>query len=464
MKKILLLNLPWDERYLREYYCSKISKAKYYYAPVDLVYTTWWFDDVSYETVVIDAILEDYSNDVVIDKIVSLSPDYVVFLSSAASFKNDVAFFHELKGKYDNVHKTKFVWLGDIFKELKSDSFDHYPLLDAVCLNFASQSVLTYVEHADGSEIENIIYKHGDTIVEWNLKFDVWFWEVPQPKWELFNLSKYSHPFAIRWKNQVMLTDFWCPYMCTFCAMSNLKYIERPIEQICEEIDKLHSLWVRDIFFLDNTFGIKRERIKKICDFLQTKGMSWSCFSRVDLIDEELIKYMKNTWCYAIVFWIESSNEDILKQYKKNTKTSQMLDAIRLCKKNGVRAGGTFIIWLPGETKESILQTIDFSLRLWLDYASFNIATPRIWAHFREDMIKQWLVDPKELNLESAKQRTNAWKNNTLTHKELMHIQKMANRKFYLRFAYLFSKLRGLRSWYEFYNSMMEAYYLFFRK
>jgi hypothetical protein len=53
--------------------------------------------------------LEDYSNDVVIDKIVSLSPDYVVFLSSAASFKNDVEFFHVLKDKYDNVHKTKFV-------------------------------------------------------------------------------------------------------------------------------------------------------------------------------------------------------------------------------------------------------------------------------------------------------------------------------------------------------------------
>jgi len=463
MNKVLLLNLPGDARYLREYYCSKISKAKYYYAPVDLVYTTWWFEDEKYETIVIDAILEEYSNATVIEKIIWLNPDYIVFLSSAASFKNDTAFFYELQEKFDNKN-TKFIWLWDIFKELKTDSFEHYPLLDAICLNFASKSVINYIDHADWHPIDNIIYTYNGKIIEWPLKFDTWFWEVPQPKWKLFNLSKYSHPFAIKRKNQVMLTDFWCPYMCTFCAMSNLKYIERPLDQVRDEINNLYSLWVRDIFFLDNTFGIKKERSKEICDFLQKKWIVWSCFSRVDLMSEEMISYMKKSWCYAIIFWIESSNEDILKQYKKNTKTSQMLATIRLCKKNWIRAGGTFIIWLPWETKKSIMETIDFALKLWLDYASFNIATPRIWAHFREDMILQWLVDPKELNLESWKQKTSAWKMNTLTHKELMNLQKTANRRFYLRFGYLFSKLIKLKSRYEFCNSMTEAYYLFFKK
>jgi len=464
MKKILLLNLPWDERYLREYYCSKISKAKYYYAPVDLVYTTWWFEEAKYETIVIDAILENYSNDTVIDKIIHLKPDYVIFLSSSASFRNDINFFNELKIKLNNDNKIKFIWLWDIFKELKKDSFIQYPLLDAICLNFASKSVINYIENSNGDEIDNMIYKYKGKIIEWNLKFDTWFWNVPQPKWSLFNLGKYSHPFAIKWKNQVVLTDFWCPYTCTFCAMSNLKYIERPLDEVLKELYTLNKLWVKDIFFIDNTFWIKKDRLKKICDFLKNTWIIRSCFSRVDLVNEEMIKYMSKSWCYAIIFWIESANEDILKQYKKNTKIIQMQGAMNLCKKHGIRVWGTFIIWLPWENKESVLNTINFSLKLWLDYASFNIATPRIWAHFREDMIKQWLVDPKELNLESTKQKTNAWKKNNLTHKELMHIQKMANRKFYLRFNYLFSKLIKLKSRYEFYNSIIEAYYIFFKK
>lgn len=460
-KNVLLLNLPWKQKYLREYFCSKISKAKYYYPPLDLLYISWRFDENKYNLFFLDAIAEWYESTKTVEYIADNKIDIVYFLASAASFNEDKEFLN----KFSSLNlEIIFIWIGDIFRELREKSFDLFPLLNAINLNFSWDQIINYLEKPDWQVYDNVVYKYWDKIIAWNEVFPKWKWIVPVPRLELVKKELYNHPFAIRQYSTVMLTDFGCPFNCQFCPMSNIDHSYRDLETVITEIKELKKQWINDIFFIDQTFWMNVERTKEICKVLKEQDISWCCFNRVDNVSEEKIKLMKDNWCYAMIFWIETTNEAILKEYKKNTKIDQMLNSFSLCKKYWIRIAGTFIIWLPWETKESMLSTIQFSKKLNLDFASFNIATPRIWTNFRTDMIKLWWANPKELNLDSAKQIKSSWEKHEISHIDLINIQQFANKSFYLRPSYLLKRLFNLKSFYELKNSIIEAYYLLIKK
>lgn len=460
--KILFLNLPWKEKYLREYFCSKISKARYYYPAVNLVYMTWRFDKDKYDVSVWDAIAEKTWDKETIQKIKEIDPDFIYCLASAPSFKEDKQFISKLKKSNPNI---KIIWDWDVFRELKEESFKAVPELDAINFNFWSWNIVKYIEwKLKWEKIENIIYRYWEDLIVWEENFKIKSRDVPIPRRELFDHNKYNHPFAIREKSTTMLTDFGCPFRCSFCPLSNVDRSLRPLATVIQEIKLLKSQWINDIFFLDQTFWVDKQRTKELCKEIKKIWLSWCAFSRVDVVNEELIKDMSEAWCYEILFGIESANEDILKKYNKNTKQDSMFNAIQLCKKYHVRSCGTFIIWLPWDTKESIKYTIKFANLLWLDYASFNIATPRIWTDFRNDMINQWRADPKDLNLESTKQKESSRKNNTLTHKEIKELQSYAIRSFYLNPKYLIKRLFWIKTIYELKNQILEWFNLIFKR
>lgn len=461
-KKILFLNLPGKEKYLREYFCSKVSKARYYYPPLNLVYLTWRFDNDKYNLYVIDAIAKNLSIDETLNKIETIKPDIVYFLASAPSFKEDKIFIWKLRNLLPN---AKLIWDWDVFRELKEESFTIVPELDAINYNFWSWNIVKYVEwKLKWEENDNIIYKYNWNLIVWKENFKTKIRDVPVPRRDLFDKNDYNHPFAIKEKSITMLTDFWCAFRCSFCPLSNIDWSLRPMEVVIKELKQLKSQWINDIFFMDQTFWVDKERSKILCDEIKKIWISRCAFSRVDVVNEDLIKKMSETWCYEILFGIESANEEILKKYNKNTKQNSMINAINLCKKYHIKACWTFIIWLPWDSKESIKNTIKFAKILKLDYASFNIATPRIWTNFRSDMINQWRADPKDLNLESAKQKESSRKKHELTHKEIMELHSYAIRTFYLDPIYLLRRLFSIKSFVEFKNLVLEWFCVLFKK
>jgi len=456
MKKLLLLNPPGTKRYFRDYFCTCVSKAKYYYHPIDLVYLSGILNK-DFELSVIDAIAEQASQIQTLENIKKINPEIIIFLISSPSYEEDVPFLIELKSRFPS---AEFIGIGDVYREIKSKAFPLHPFLDATLMDFSTSDILAYLNGNKDAPVKNVIFRKGGQIVEGPEKHDYGNFDMPVPRWDLFPLDKYVFPFSIRGKWATMLTDFGCPYTCTFCPMSTVGFKLRKIETVIDEIRLLKKLGINEQFFRDQTFGVNKKRTYEMLDrFINEKlDLSWTCFSRVDVVNEELLKKMKEAGCHTVMFGIETSNEELLIAYKKNIAIKQILDALALCKKVGLKTCGTFIIGLPGETKESILRTIEFSKKIDIDYASFNIATPRFGTSFRKDMLEKNLVDEKIIKMDSAKSKpVFNEKEDGLSNDEIFGLQRKAIKEFYFRPKYLAKRIFKICSIYEFKEHMKQG-------
>lgn len=461
MKKILLLNPPGDKIYFRDYYRSKASKASYYYHPLDLLYLSGRFSKQDFDLDIIDAIADQLSPNDCLEKIKKISPDIVLSLVASPSYYKDIAFLKNLK---EEISGLILIVTGDIYRELREQTFTITPFIDVVLLDFSTDDVVRYLKNSQGGKINNVIYKFEDKVIIGDEIHGSGEFDVPLPRWDLFHLEKYSFPFTRKRKFASILTDFGCPYKCSFCAINTLGFKLRPLDSVMKELEILKSLGVNELFVRDQTFGANRKRTIEFCENLIRKNFnfSWTCFSRVDVMDEAILTLMKKAGCHTIMFGIESGNNSILKSVEKNISLEQVRQAINLCRKLKIRTVGTFIIGLPGETRESVLNTINFAKSLDLDYASFNIGVPEFGAPFRKEAIAKGWVDKDNLEMDSAKGRP-IWKNQLLSNEEIWQLHKKALRSFYLRPRYLLKRLLALKTIEEIKQTAKEAISLLFQ-
>ncbi len=460
-KKILLLNPPGKRKYFRDYYCTKVSKGKYYYHPADLVYLSGRLDSF-FDVYLIDAIAEDLNANQCLEKIKEIQPDIILSLVSSPSYFEDIEF---LKAVKNNLSGTTIIGTGDIYRELKTEAFAEQDFLDAILLDFSTDDLVKFLNRKDGSEINNIIYKTSNGIIEGQEMHGMGVFDAPVPRWDLFKLEKYSFPFARRKGFASILTDFGCPFKCEFCPISSLGYKLRPINIVIEEMKLLKEMGVNELFIRDQTFGVNKERTIELFQTMvgESLNFSWSCFSRVDVMSEELIKAMKQAGCHTIIFGIETASEQLLKVYNKNINLQNIKEAINLTKKMKIRVAGTFMLGLPGDSAEAIKKTADLAIALDLDFASFNIAVPRFGTKFRADAISKDLVSKSERVMESSDSKP-IWVNQSISNEEIYQLKNEAVRKFYLRPNYILKRISCIRTWEEFKNSFQEARELIGRK
>ena len=326
--RFLLLNPPGELTFHRDYFCTLVSKSRYYYHPVDIVYLTGRLDK-QFEVSVIDAIADRLSFEECLEKVKEINPQYMFFLIAAPSYSGDVSFIREVK---KNLPEVKIIGSGDVYREFRARALHDHDFLDAILLDFSTEDILTYLNDANGQVIDNVIYRHNGAVVEGPEKHGYGKFSLPVPRWDLFHLDEYRFPFARRLPFATILSDFGCPYSCTFCPISTLGFKLREIGEVIEEMKLVKSLGIKEFHFRDQTFGVNKKRTIELCDEMIKNGISvgWSCWSRVDVVNEELLKKMKEAGCHTIIFGIETSNEEILKEYKKNIKVTQMVDALKL--------------------------------------------------------------------------------------------------------------------------------------
>lgn len=218
---------------------------------------------------------------------------------------------------------------------------------------------------------------------------------LPQPLHELLPWESYRMPL-IRGPFTFIVTSRGCPAGCTYCikhvSYQNSVRLRTP-EHIMEELWQLKKMGLNNVHMYADLFTVNREQVMGLCKLMieQNINMKWTCNSRVDYVDEEMLKMMAKAGNWLISWGIESGNEQILRHARKGAYPDKAERALTWARQAGIKNWGYFIIGLPKETEETIRETIDFAKVLPLDIALFHVAAPYPGTPFFFEVVeKKW--------------------------------------------------------------------------
>jgi radical SAM superfamily enzyme YgiQ (UPF0313 family) len=222
--------------------------------------------------------------------------------------------------------------------------------------------------------------------------------DLPIPLHEHLPLKKYLMPM-IKGPFTFIVTSRGCTAGCTYC----IKHVSyqyavrlRSPEKLLEEIILLKNLGIHHIHMYADLFTVSRDQVVALCKLLieNNVGVTWTCNSRVDYVDEEMLQLMGKAGCNLISWGIESGSEQVLKHARKGAYPDKAERALRWAKQAGIMNWGYFIIGLPTETEATIRQTIDFAKRLPLDIALFHVAAPYPGTPFFFEVVREGWFRP----------------------------------------------------------------------
>lgn len=300
--------------------------------------------------------------------------------------------------------------------------------------------------------IKGLGWRHNDEIV---INPDRMFIrsldDLPIPLHSLLPLEKYRMPM-IRGPYTFIVSSRGCPAGCKFC----IKHVSyqysvrlRSPEKMLEEIWQLYHQGVHHIHMYADTFTVNRDQVVNLCNLLLKEGpkITWTCNSRVDYVDEEELQLMGKSGCILISWGIESKNEMILKTIHKGYRQEQVLRALQWSKKARIKNWGYFIIGLPGETVESIQDTIRYSKKLPLDIILFHVAAPYPGTPFFFEVIeKNWFRPGTDWEAVDMDQAT-VLDYETMKAEDLLYWQKRAFREWSLRPGPIWTMIKSMNTW-----------------
>jgi len=222
--------------------------------------------------------------------------------------------------------------------------------------------------------------EHGNVVINPDRPFIENLDDLPIPLHDKLPWRKYKVPI-VGGPYTFVLTSRGCPAGCRYCIkhvtyQSSVRH--RSPEHVLKEMVMLKELGMHHIHFEADLFTVKKEFVYDLCNTIikERLQLRWSCNSRVDFVDEAELKLMKQAGCFMIAWGLESGSETVLKRARKGTTVQRIEETIAASHRAGIMNWGYFIIGLPGETVESIQQTIALSKRIPVDIALFHIATP----------------------------------------------------------------------------------------
>jgi len=426
------------------------------YPPLGPAYAAAILEKAGHSVILIDAKALKLSKREALDRVKKFNPDIMAFMLTTYIFHQTLSWIKYLKRDVN----VPVICGGLNLAYYPRETLSHKEI-DFGIIGSARESLPLLVDaienNKDFSNIKGICYRKRSKIkLNPPDSFEEDIDKLPFPARHLLPNNKY-YQFISKKKNfTIMLTAKGCPYPCTFCPIGRMPYSERSTKKVLEEVEECYKKYnVREIDFFTATFTVNKKKVMEFCrglKGLRKKGIKidWSCRSRTDTVDEEMLKEMASVGCKRIYYGIESSNLEILKKVNKYIKAEKVKKTIKLTQKYGIKALGFFMIGNPGETKESIEETIRFAKKLNLDYIQVmrTIAKPctSLDDELKEKIGKDYWRD-FVLGKEKEKRLPNIWCD--LSDNEIDYYLKKMYTKLYLTPKYVINTILRVKSFSE---------------
>jgi radical SAM superfamily enzyme YgiQ (UPF0313 family) len=422
--------------------------------PLILAYVAAILEQHGHEVILLDARALGLSKEEALKRLRAFKPQLLGFRSEAYHFHDALEWIGYLRKNLG----VPVVTGGPNLSLYPRETLAH-PEIDYGIIGEAFYSLPRLVEMLGDwdalSRLPGIGYKDKGGVVltspeEREAKLD----DYPFPARHLLPNEKY-YAFPSQRKNfTIMVTSTGCPYGCVFCAIpGHARYRWRSPGNVVDEIEECcKEFGVREIDFFDAVLFTNKKRMMAIFDEIGRRRLKveWSCRSRVDTVDKELLRAAAAAGCRRIYYGIESADPAILKAINKEVDLEQVKAAIRWSRECGIGALGFFMVGNPGETRQSVERTIAFAKGLDLDFVQVcrTIAKPgtdldkKIIAETDKDYWRAHVAGEKMIGRLPA-----PW--TALSEKEMERLTRMFYLKFYIRPAVIGRCLLRLKSFAE---------------
>jgi len=470
--KILFINPPYD---IENYY-GKLSKIAFVFPPMGLMCLASYVREHRHQVYIYDFQTEDQD---FFEFIKNFQPDLVGISCQTALFYNTIKLSKKIKQEFSKVP----IIIGGSHGSYRPQDFFESPNINLVVRGEGEITLLELINYyrfgnKKLKDIKGISFKQNGKIInnphrELISDLDT----LPIPAIDLLDMKKYhvSPDNYLGGQVAMMNTTRGCPFNCIFCACKlafNKTYRARSLDNVFREIKYyIDNYQISEIYFIDDSFALDRTRTIKFCNRMIETGYNkkvlWWCQTRVDLLDEEMLKKMHQAGCRILSFGIESGVQKLLNIISKKITIKQIKYGVKLARKTGLEPRGSFILGLPEETFLDSLKTIFFALSLPLIRAKFGLATPypgtKLWdIALAEGQVRENGENWNRFSQMAAYTKYNppylprgrkAW--------ELKMLQKFANIIFYFKPIVIISFLKRIKTFDDFKYFLKSAFIMF---
>ena len=315
------------------------------------------------------------------EETINIAKDYefLVLFTSTPGFPGDIRLAKAIKSANP---KIKICFVGPHVSVLPEKSLRDCPEIDFICRKEFDYAVVDYAEGKSLDQIPGASFLKDGKVVHNPDAPQIQDLDSLPHVTEIYkrdlDVTRYNVPFLLH-PYVSLYTTRGCPAQCTFClwpqTLSGHPWRKRSTDDVASEMAKAKQMWpeVKEFFFDDDTFNIQGPRTIELCEKLKPLGLTWSCTSRVTT-NFETLKAMKEAGCRLLIVGYESGDPQILKNIKKGATVERARQFTKDCHKLGLVIHGDFILGLPGETHETINNTIAFAKELDVETIQVSVA------------------------------------------------------------------------------------------
>jgi anaerobic magnesium-protoporphyrin IX monomethyl ester cyclase len=401
--KVVLFNPPTktNKKFIREGRCTQEQGVwATLWPPISLAMIGAVLEQEGHDVCILDCPAEGIGWALFKKTFAAFSPGLALWSTGTPSIESDLSIAADIKEINPAILTGVF---GTHVTVLDRECLEHYPAVDVIIRHEPELTIRDLAAALQRGtcreDIAGITFRNasGEITATPARPFIEDLDSLPFPAWHLINSTGYTLPMKGR-PFLILAPQRGCPFNCSFCTCQTYygnKLRKRSIDHVLAELEyDISRFNVRDFFIWSETFVVDKNYVADLCRAICDRrlAISWTCNSRIDIVDENLLRLMAKAGCWMISYGIESGEQSILDGAAKGTRIEQAYTAVRLARKAGIKTAGHFIFGLPGETKDSMEKTMAFSKKLGLDIAQFYCCVPFPGSRLYEQAVQEGWV------------------------------------------------------------------------